>query len=176
MGNDLFGYIDRLESMAFFSAYPLVYSFVLFIVKERFNKSPVLMDRLVRILPLSYALTGVLFLGFLLKNMYPDFSLKNLGGAFQFSFLKLWGISAILFWLPFLNSRAVVSLLHSFVFFFFLLKDLFGYIFSTTDKNMISNDMKIYTDSLIITIIAYTVVLLIYFLSSKLSFPGKDQE
>jgi hypothetical protein len=85
MGNDFFSYLDRLESMAFFTAYPLVYSIVLFIIKERLNKFPVLMNRLVRLLPMSYALT-VCFFGVPVKNLYPDYSLKNVGALFQFPF------------------------------------------------------------------------------------------
>jgi len=174
MGKDFFSYIDRLESMAFFTAFPLVYSIVLFIIKERFNKFPVLMNKLVRLLPLSYALTGLLFLGFLLKNLYPDYTFKNVSPLFQFPFLKLWGIIAILFWLPYLNRRPVLSLLHSFVFFFYLLKDLLVYLFSSADRSIVRNDMKIYTDSLIINSSAFIVVLLFYFFTRKFIPSKKD--
>ena len=168
MDNDLFAYIQRLESMAFFVGYPLIYAIVHVITGKRKEKSSSFVNNLPKLLPIAYALTATLFIGLLLKDLYPDYSLKNISLQFEYPYLKLWGVLAVLFWIPALNKRPALSLFHSLVFFFFLLKDIFLQLSAHSDKEMIKNDMKIYTDSLLLNAFTFIVTALVYYFCNKI--------
>jgi hypothetical protein len=161
MDNDLVSYIERLELLAFFSGYPLIYTIVYFIAGEKGKKPVTFLNGLVKLLPFAYALAGTLFVGYILKNMYPDYTFKNIALQFQTSYLKIWGLLAVLFWIPVFNKKTIFSLLHSLVFFFFLLKDFFLYLTSSLGKEMIQNDMKIYTNSLLLNMVALVIIVII---------------
>ena len=167
MHDGFFTYLERLESMAFFSGYPLIYAIVHFWGGNNQTKAGI-KRRFIFLLPFSYALLGALYLGLQLKDLYPDYSFENIKLAMQEPYLKIWGILAMLFWIPALSKKPVLSLLHSFVFFFFLIRDLFLNFFQSTDKNVVRNDMKIYTDSLLLNIGTLAAVILIYFLAGKM--------
>ena len=164
MGNNFFAYLQQLEMMAFFSGYPLLYAFILFISGNKKSKSDT-KKRIASLLPFAYALVGTLYLGLQLKNLYPDYSFENIKGAIQQPFLVIWALLSILFWIPALSKKTVLSLIHSLVFFFFLVRDLF--LQSTTssaDKNIVRTDMKIYTDSLLLNLGAFAFIVLLFFL------------
>lgn len=164
MDSAFFDYLQRLEMMAFFSGYPLIYAVAFLIAGNRQSKTSII-RKTVSLLPFSYALVGTLFLGLQLKNLYPDYSIENIKLTTQEPYLKIWGLLSLLFWIPALGKKPVLSLLHSLVFFFFLAKDLFLHAFqSSSDKNIIRNDMKVYSDSIILNLGAWAVVLLIYYL------------
>ncbi len=156
-------YIEQLELMAIFAGYPLIYTIVQ-VIAGQFKKTTPFTDKLVKLLPFAYALSGTLFIGLLLKNLYPDYSLKNISQQFQYPYLKIWGVLALLFWFPAFSKKPVFSLLHSLVFFFFLLKDIYFQITSSPGREMIKNDMKIYTDSLLLNAGTLTVIVIIYYL------------
>ena len=156
-------YIDRLELMAFFAGYPFVYAIIQVIHGTGKKSTPVLRD-LVTILPLAYALSGTLFAGMVVKELYPyAHSWTNIINQFYSPFLKIWGMMAVLFWVPALNRRPVLSLLHSLVFFFFLVHDIYIQFTSFPAKEIIQNDMKIFTDSLLLNSICLFLVALIYY-------------
>lgn len=158
MDNSFFAYLERLEQMAFFSGYPLLYAVVLFIagknqLRDNFK------SRAVSLLPFAYALVGTLYLGLLLKNLYPDYTFGNIKRTMQQPWLIIWGLLSILFWIPALCKKRVLSILHSLVFFYFLVRDLFVHSFQTSgDNNVIRNDMKIYTDSLLLNLGAFVII------------------
>lgn len=161
MDNSFFAYLERLQFLAFFSAYPLVYALVqVFSTSIKWKPA----KRLPSLLPYAYALTGLLYLGLQLKNLYPDYSFENIRSTFQQSVLTIWALLAILFFIPAFAKKPVISLLHSFVFFFFLLKDLFSQLFSGADKSILRNDMKVYTDSMLVNLGAFTFIVLLSFL------------
>jgi hypothetical protein len=84
------------------------------------------------------------------------------------SWLKIWGIFSILFWIPSLRKKPVLTLLHSTVFFLFLVRDLFFQLFSlSADRNIIRNDMKIFTVSLFLNLGIYGFILLFDFLGTR---------
>ena len=168
MGNDWWLYIDRLETMAFFAGYPFVYVIVHVISGSVKRSRITFLNKMTYFLPYVYALVGTLYVGLILKNLYPDYSIKNVSAYFDHSYLKIWGILAVSFWIPALNKKNVLSLLHSLVFFFFLLRDLFLNFFQSADKNVVRNDMKIYTDSLLLNAGALSAIILVYFLVSKM--------
>ena len=121
--DSFFAYMQRLELLAFFSGYPLVYTVVVFIAGGRppGNKFK---RRMGSLLPFAYALVGSLYLGLQLKNLYPDYSIEYITLTMQQPYLMIWGLLSILFWIPTLAKKTVLSLLHSLVFFFLLVIDL----------------------------------------------------
>lgn len=161
MDQSFFSQIEKLELLGFFSGYPLVYAFTWLLAGS--SNGSKLKKWLVPVLPYAYALVGTLYLGLLLKNAYPNYSVETVLGENGISFLRIWGLSTILFWLPVLSRKVIFSLFHSLVFFYLLLKDLFVYLFSkTADKQFIKNDMKVYTDSILLTIVALLLLTAIY--------------
>jgi hypothetical protein len=167
MGNSFFAYLQQLELMAFFSGYPLVYTVAIFIFGNQQLKNN-FKSRIVSLLPFAYALAGTLYLGLQLKNLYPDYSIENIKQTVQLPFLMAWGLLSILFWIPVLGKKTVVSLIHSLVFFFFLVSDVVIQLLSTAAApDMIRNDMKIYTVSLLLNVGAFAFIVLLSFLFSN---------
>lgn len=110
-------------------------------------------SRAVWLLPFAYALVGTLFLGFELKKLYPDYSIEHIKQTIQQPYLIVWGLLPILFWIPALSRKKALSLVHSLIFFLLPVIDLFIYLFSTgADNNIVKNDMKVYTASLILNL------------------------
>ena len=164
MNEGLFAYMHRLELMAFFSGYALLYAFVHFIFGNQQLKNNAWRN-VISLLPFSYALVGTLYLGLQLKNLYPNYSVEHIKLTMQQPWLVLWALLSIAFWVPALGKKVVFSLLHSCVFFFFLLKDLFvQFSSSSSDGNIVRNDMKIYTCSLILNLGAFGLIVLLSFL------------
>ena len=97
MGDDFFSYLQQLELMAFFSAYPLFYAIVNVIFG---NSKKEIFVRLPSLLPYGYALVGVLYLGLQLKNIYPDYSFENISSSVQQPLLTIWALLSLLFWIP----------------------------------------------------------------------------
>jgi hypothetical protein len=157
MSDSFFSYLQRLESMAFFSGFPLIYALAFAFAGSR-EKRKGIQERLVISLPFAYALLGVLYLGLQLKNLYPDYSIENIRLSIQNPWLTAWGLLSILFWIPALAKKPVLALLHSFVFFYFLLSDLFSHELGKTDKSILKNDMNIYTTSILLNITCLLVV------------------
>ena len=167
MDNSFFAYLQQIELMAFFSGYPLIYAVTLFIAGNQQSKNN-FKSRIVSLLPFAYALVGTLYLGLQLKNLYPDYSIENIKHTIQQPWLITWGLLSILFWIPALAKKTVVSLIHSLVFFFILARHLFLQLFaSSADQDMAGNDMKIYTVSLLLNLGALALIALLSFLITR---------
>jgi hypothetical protein len=168
MDENFFGYLSRLEMLAFFSGYPLVYFVILALAGKETARTP-MKRRLVSLLPLSYALTGTLFLGLLIRNLYPDYSMAHVKESFRLPLLTAWALCSIFFWLPFFRNKPVISILHSGVFFFLIAKDFYLQLTSSNpDKNILKNDMKVYTDSLLLNSVTYTVVIIFFLIIARI--------
>lgn len=166
MSNSFFYYLKQLEMMAFFSGYPFIYLLVLLIMG---NKKPLsyFKNKMGIALPLGYALIGTLYLGLQLKNAYFSYSVGNLKLVLNYPYFIIWGILAVLFWIPVSRKNRALSLLHSLVFFFFLARDIFNNISGASQaKEMLQNDMRIYTVSLILNAGAFIIMLLLSLLFS----------
>lgn len=159
MDNSFFTFLEKLEVLAFFAGYPLLYALVRTLTGS-FQKliSPSLQGLMNKSLPLAYALTATLYLGLQIRNLYPGFSAERIQEFFTGHWLRIWGVTALLFWLPLLRRTPLFSLLHSLVFFFYLGLDLLS-----AGKDVIRNDMRVYTDSLLINTSCFALVLLIFF-------------
>jgi len=164
MGDGMIEYLQQLEMMAFFSGFPLIYAIVI-VTTGYLQKKPDLKKKLTSLLPYTYAIVGTLFIGLQIRNFYPNYDFENIKNSILHPFLFLWAGLSILFYLPMINKRIVLSLLHSLVFFFILLKDLFMNISQTSgeDNSIVRNDMKIYTDSLLLNTGVYFLTILIVF-------------
>lgn len=162
MGNNLFAYLQQLELLAFFSGYPLLY-LIIIIFAEKKESGNNFKKRIVSVLPLSYALVGTLFLGLQLKNFYLSYSSGNIGLAIHHPFLMIWGLLAILFWIRLFRKKEWFSLFHSLVFFLILVKDIFLQIGTSVDENILRNDMRIYTASLLLNSSAFILMAILYF-------------
>ena len=165
MGNSFFEYIQQLELLAFFSGYPLLYAVILFIAGNKRSKNN-FKSRMVLALPFAYALTGTLYLGLQLKKLYFNYSSGNVKQMMHLPYLMIWGLLSILFWIPSVSKKKVLSLIHSLVFFFFLLKDIILQFASSADENILKNDMRIYTISLLLNVGAFVLMLLLSLLIS----------
>jgi len=157
--------MERLELLTFFSGYPLIYTVIFFFTGNQPSKNS-FKSRIVSLLPFAYALVGSLYLGLQLKKLYPDYSIENIHRTIQQPYLMIWGLLSILFWIPVLGKKPVFSLLHSLVFFFLLVKDLFSQLSAPYKDNM-RNDMNVYTVSLLLNLCAIAILLLISFLYSQ---------
>lgn len=132
------------------------------------------MSRLILLLPFAYAFTGTLFLGYQLKNLYPHYSPENIKATFQHPYLTAWALLSLLFWLPAIAKKKVLSLLHSLVFFFFIVKDLFIQLSASSGNNdVVRNDMKIYTLSLLLNLGSLALIIMLSFLFSFLKKRGR---
>lgn len=152
MDDSLFGRLELLELMAFFSGYPLVYALAYLVAGKREGRKK-WQAGLVMLLPYAYALTGTLFLGLQLRNWYPDYAMGRVWEDLQYPFLKGWAFLSLLFWIPAFSKMTVFSLLHSLVFLYLIARDLFVYFSTATaDRLMIRNDMKVYTDSILLNL------------------------
>jgi hypothetical protein len=164
MGSSIFTYVQQLEMLVFFSGYPLVYYFVRFLRRYAPFKN-VRGAGFISILPFAYALIGALYLGLLLKNLYPGYTIENIRHRIQQPYLIIWALLSILFWIPAIPQRQILSILHSLVFFFIIVKDLFfqltGYI---SDPNILRNDMKAYTVSVALNLASFILLAILSFL------------
>ncbi len=172
MDNSFFTYLQQLELMAFFSGYPLIYAVVIVFAGKKPEKNS-LGDRAVFLLPFAYALVGTLFLGFELKKLYPDYSLENIKLTMRMPWLVLWGLCSILFWIPAISKKTFLSLIHSLVFFFFLVKDIYIQLSASSANNdMIKNDRNIYTKSLLLNLGALVLLIVVPFLYTRYKKPN----
>lgn len=167
MDDSFFIYLEQLELLLFFSGYTLIYLFIRSIAETSLSKK-IFKKNIATLLPGAYALVGILYLGFLLKSFYPDYSFSHISASTKIPALKIWGLLSILFFIPAFAKKPVYSLLHSIVFLFFILRDIYFYIFETPDKSVLKNDMNLYTYSILINMGALLLVLAIALLCSKL--------
>jgi hypothetical protein len=173
MDSSLFTYMQQLEMLAFFSGYPLIYYLVRLLSRNASLKN----SRgagLVSILPFAYALIGTLYLSLQLKNLYPDYSIENIKLRIQQPWLQIWGFLSILFWIPAVSKRLTFSVLHSLVFFFIILKDLFfRFTGPVMDPDIVKNDMRLYMVSIFLNMAAYIFLFLLsIFFPTRKKYPG----
>ena len=168
MGDGFASYIGRMELLAFFSGYPLIYSLVRFIAGKRATSgSPGgKWKKLTSLLPYVYAFTGLLYLGLELKNAYPAYTLSSFRAGPATDFLRIWALLSLLFWIPALAKKPQISLLHSLVFFCLLLKDILLQSGMQDGREILRNDMIIYSLSLLLNSAALGLVSLLTYLIS----------
>ena len=160
MDTNFFAYIQQLELLAFFSGYPLVYATVLALAGNNQQKSR-FTTRLAACLPAGSALTGTLFLGLELRNLYPDYSFQHIKEAIQHPWLFPWALVSLIFWIPAFGKKKYFSFIHSLIFFLLLLGDLLSHVSSST---IIRNDMSVYSNSLLLNASSLLFITLLSYL------------
>jgi hypothetical protein len=173
MDNGFFDYLQQLELIAFFSGYPLLYTMMLFFAEKKTSKKSII-GRIAKLLPFAYALVGTLYLGLQFKKAYPDYSIKNINVTVQWSYLVIWALLSLLFWIPWLAGRPILSLVHSAVFFLLFARTIFLHsVGASRNTPSIHNELSVYTDSLLINVLALGAILIFYFLFLRLR--GKQE-
>ncbi|MDE3251984.1 MAG: hypothetical protein KGO92_04195 [Bacteroidota bacterium] len=169
MENGFIAYLQQLEFLLFFSGYALLYILIINISETR-KYTSLFFQTLIRSLPLCYALAGSLYLGLLLKNIYPVYTIGNLSQKLQYPLLTIWGLLSLLCWIPLFRKKGVYSFLHSLLFFFLFVKGIIH--FSTgqsADKQMVRNHLTMYTLSLLLYLVLLILMTsLSYFRKKKL--------
>ena len=164
MEGSFFKYIQLLEIFAFFSGYPIVYAFVVFL-KGNAKSKPAFRYTIFMLLPFAYATVGVLYIGLQLRKLYPDFTLTHMTAEIQNPFLAIWGLISLLFWVPFLSKKPIISLLHSLVFFYVIVKGYYLQVTSPSpDNDSIKNYMRVYSDSIILNTCVLISISVIYYI------------
>src|SRR5688572_3836095 len=159
----MISYLQQLEILAFFSGYPLVYAVVAFL-KTTAKSGTSIKNSAFILLPFAYAIVGILYAGLQIKNLYPDYSIKHIMSEIQIPFFAGWALLSLAFWIPFFSKRPVISLLHSLLFFYLLVKNVFLQATNTEpDKHAMGNFMQVYSDSLLLNTIILALLLIIYY-------------
>jgi hypothetical protein len=170
--NGLTSLAERLEMFAFFAGYPLVFYVVYFFARNTLQR-PAFKSRAIYLFPLAYALIGTLYWGLQLRNWYPDYQIKNIVST-QYIYSKIWALLAIIFWLPFFFKRPFLSVFHSLFFFFSLVYDIFSQLlFHDHDIYTLRNEMKVYTDSLLLNLFAIVIISIVYLPITYIKHKGK---
>jgi hypothetical protein len=173
MPGNIFAYVQQIQMLVFFSGYPLVYYLIQFLSRIKSLKN-VMRESLISILPFAYALMGTLYLGLELKNLYHGYNIENVSDRIQEPYLFIWAFLSILFWIPAVSRRPILSVLHSLVFFIIIVKDLFLQIAGYShDRNILTNDMKVYTASVILNLATFVLLVCLYYL---LAFRKKNSK
>ena len=172
MTDSFLAYIERLELLTFFSGYPLVYAFAHSIAGSKRIQGNHFTSAIVPSLPKAYALAGSIFFLLWVKEMLIRSGMPNMAPGFDITPLKVWGLLACLFWIPVLARKPYYSLLHSLVFFALFVKDLINGISAASGNDIISNNMKVYTVSLVLNILCLLTILTISRIFRK-KFPSQ---
>jgi hypothetical protein len=168
-------YLQQLVLLAFFAGYPLLYAVVGVVAESRWLRGRGA-ARMVALLPYAYALTGVLYGGFQAQAVYNHYAAGIAGVPYSLPWAGVWGLSAILFWIPALARKTGVSLAHSLVFFWVVVKDIFGQItHAGADSNILRNDMKLYTASFLMQAMAWLLLLAVSGLGQRLRARCKNR-
>jgi hypothetical protein len=159
MNETISSYLRELELITFFAGYPLFYVLISAISERPLIKN-LSKARIISLLPYSYALIATLYLGLQLNTYFAGTTNEQL----QIPIIVIWALLAILFWIPLLAKRPVLSLLHSLMFLVPIVRDIFLLVTRSTENDILRNDMKLYTISLVIHFAAFMAVSLFCFL------------
>jgi hypothetical protein len=162
MGNDFFGYLARLEIMVYFAGYPIIYALVYVLSGEFRRKLNSFLTLLPGLLPMAYALSGTLFLGYMIKKIYIGYGMNISISQLYHPLLILWGLLSLLFWLKPLRKITAISLVHSLVFFYFIPRDIYLKYSGGGDNDMLRNDMNILTFSLLLNAACLLIVAILH--------------
>ena len=164
MDSDIFKYLARLEIMVFFAGYAILYAIVYFLGSEFRKKPKAIISLLQELLPYGYAVTSTLFLGFIIKKIYIGYELGVPITKLDHPGLIVFGLSAVLFWLTPIRKFAVLSLIHSLVFFYFIPRDIVLNYSIKQGNDLVKNDMSILTTSLLLHTTCLLFVLIVHYL------------
>jgi hypothetical protein len=166
--NNLFTYIDKLELIAFFSAFPLFYFFLIafyskpLVMKFKWLKSTP------EIISIVYATISLLYVGMKLNQWYEQILIGPIQyDIYSYIFIvKCWSIFGLIFFFKSLRSKPMLALAHSSIYFIILLIDFFQYYHHQYDIEAFHNEMRLY----FIGLLAYLIISFVFFLATYLRF------
>jgi len=138
----------------FFSGYPLMY--VLFYLMRKNKSMHLPLEKILSLLPLSYAFVATCFWILMVYTERLNFVVERIASVAPSALVILYSLSALLFWLPAFRQNIKLSFLHSLP--LFLLAPLNMLLTSLRHKivhhDYISALCRIYTAGFLIYIIA----------------------
>ncbi|MHB1279574.1 MAG: hypothetical protein ACYC1Q_14400 [Bacteroidia bacterium] len=172
MDENIFAYFELLEVLAFFAGYAILYAFV-HVLADIGNKTfKAWMSSVLPLLPLSYVLTGLLFLGYLIKGVVLVNDQVDGPIQIQIPLLHYVGLLSLLFWIPVFRKRPWLSLLHSLFFFSNICIDLVKYMRNKVGVEILQNDMKVLLDSLLISFFCLLCLVLLSYARTRVGKGG----
>ena len=175
MNQPLAAYIEWIELMTFFPGYLIVFALV-FLWAGRQGTKGMIRQKIMPLLPLSYALVATLYWGLILKNWYPGYEMTVIKASIYHPVIRAWGMLGVMCWIPYIYKRPFFSLLHSMVFFALLLRDLLlTSLDKTADNSSRNNDLKIYGASIAINLGALLVIIVLSVIIKRLRKNSQDQ-
>lgn len=168
MDDDFFAYLERLQVLAFFSGFAILYALLHVLAELQNGKLFEKIRSILPLLPISYALTGLLFLGYLIKGVVV--MNIQIDGPLQIDipYIHYAGLLSLLFWVPAIRQRAWLSLLHSLFFFSIIGIDLVDYMKGNVGVEVLQNDSRVFVDSLLTGIFTISIVILLKFLHGRI--------
>ncbi|OIR05095.1 hypothetical protein GALL_129110 [mine drainage metagenome] len=166
--HDLFEYIGKLELIAFFSAFPLVYYIVFYIASDiPWIHSPHI-KKLPVYLPRAYALTVTLYCAMKINEYLPvHISTFSFDLTSPYFYLKGWAFAGLLFWLPGIRTKSKWALVHSIPFILLIVYDFFNYYHHTIETEVLHNEMRLYFVSVLINLVTLLMVALYFGIRRK---------
>ncbi|HCS19348.1 MAG TPA: hypothetical protein DIW47_02100 [Bacteroidetes bacterium] len=161
MDENIFAYFELLEVMAFFAGYAILYAFVHVLADLGNIKFKEKIRSIIPLLPLSYVLTGLLFLGYLIKGVLLVNNQADGPIQIHIPLLHYVGLLSLLFWIPFFRKRAWLSLVHSLFFFSYICLDLVKYLRNKIGVEILQNDMKVLLDGVLISFFSLLCLVLL---------------
>ncbi len=168
MDENIFAYFELLEVMAFFAGYAIVYALWHVLADIGNNRFSDWARSVLPLLPLSYVLTGLLFLGYLIKGVILVNNQVDGPIHINIPTLHYVGLLSLLFWIPFLKKRAWLSLLHSLFFFSYICIDLVKYMRNKIGVEILQNDMKVLLDGVLISLFSLACLILLNYVRSRI--------
>ena len=170
--NDFFAYLEKLELIAFFAGFPLIYFLVMAYKNQLQSSKYAFLKQIPNHLSFGYALAVLLYVG---MKVYQQISNQD---GFHFSnlfigdnrYYIIWAYAGLIFWLPFLKSKPILVLLHSLVFFFIFLFFIYLYINGEAEKAVVTNSTQLYFYSILLncfTVLFATTLFLIFSRNKK---------
>lgn len=145
---DLLVYLEKLELLAFFSAFPLYYLLVHFITNELS-----IQKKWVKAMPnnitLVYAIVTLLYFGMKLNQIF-EMHVLNFDMHNYMHYFKIWALLGLVFFIPFFANKKKWVLFHSFPFIGIILVDFVRFFFNGLSKDAINNEMRLYFTSLLL--------------------------
>ena len=164
MNNSFFAYLQLVELLGFFSGYCLLY-LLIHIYAGKPERRGGFKKRLVALLPYAYGMTGVLYLALQLKNLFHDYSIAHIATWMEKPWLLSWAFLSLLFWIPVIAKKPVLSLLHSLVFVVIMVYDIL--VNYNTGYEILQNNLHLFTYSLLVNAITIAIVVSISYLLSR---------
>lgn len=149
--NDLNTYIEKLELVTFFSAFPLVYLLIQFIATE-FSLNKKWIINLNANITTVYPIISLLYIGMKLNQVYQSHFFAIDWYEYN-TYLKIWSFTAIIFFIPFFKKKKEWTFIHSIPYVLLIVLDIINYYRNQIGVEVIHNEMRLYFISTILNLL-----------------------